>query len=234
MNTLRFTDGASENRVLYFSQKPAGKELEEAFELPPVPPAGVFDARFLLPRMGSEGSLAAFSVGSGTAPVRTPILLESVTYPLRISWTMSSSDAHFRLTTNDGTVHDLTTSGELTLSDPGPGQEQDPLRMTLEISNDGTAPLPSAYELSQNYPNPFNNGTVIHLSLPSDAYVRLSVFNVLGERIAPLVDRQMQAGRHTIPFDATGIPSGVYFYRVDVSGPSNEVFSKVLRMTLLK
>ncbi len=82
--------------------------------------------------------------------------------------------------------------------------------------NGGT--LPIAFELAQNYPNPFNPSTIINYSLPNASQVRLEVFNVLGQRVAMLEDGQKQAGSHSTEFDASGYPSGIYFYRLTYDG----------------
>jgi len=88
---------------------------------------------------------------------------------------------------------------------------------------------PAELSLNQNYPNPFNPTTQITFALPENSDVRLDVFNITGQRVASLVDQPMSAGSHTISFDASGLSSGVYFYRLQ-SG-SNLLTRK---MTLLK
>lgn len=89
--------------------------------------------------------------------------------------------------------------------------------------------LPTAFSLSQNYPNPFNPSTRIEFSLPVGGYARLTVFNVLGEEVARPVDGEETAGLKSVSFDAGGLPSGVYTYRL-VSGE----FVGSARMLLLK
>ncbi len=64
------------------------------------------------------------------------------------------------------------------------------------------------------YPNPFNPTTTLRFSLPEAADVRLEVFNLLGQRVATLVDERLAAGDHTAPFDASHLPSGTYLYRL--------------------
>jgi hypothetical protein len=85
----------------------------------------------------------------------------------------------------------------------------------------GNAPsLPDKFELYQNYPNPFNPSTEIGFALPQTANVRLEIFNIMGQRVKQLADRQMEAGVHTILWDGrdaagNAVASGVYFYRID-------------------
>ncbi|MFW6348466.1 MAG: T9SS type A sorting domain-containing protein, partial [Cyclonatronaceae bacterium] len=89
--------------------------------------------------------------------------------------------------------------------------------------------LPEALALQQNYPNPFNPGTRIEYALPQDSRVRLEVFNLLGQRVALLVDEQQPAGFRQVNFDASALSSGVYIYRLQAGG---QTLSQ--RMTLLK
>jgi hypothetical protein len=83
--------------------------------------------------------------------------------------------------------------------------------------------------LEQNYPNPFNPTTVIKYSIPVDGYVTLAVYNLLGEKVASLVNDNLKAGGHEVSFDASNLSSGVYFYRLE-SGS----FTSVKKLMLLK
>jgi hypothetical protein len=74
--------------------------------------------------------------------------------------------------------------------------------------------LPVEYQLQQNYPNPFNPSTTIRFSLPQRSHVTLKVFDVLGKEVATLVDAEMEAGEHSIPFTAEGIHGGVYIVQM--------------------
>ncbi|MEE8578164.1 MAG: T9SS type A sorting domain-containing protein, partial [candidate division Zixibacteria bacterium] len=80
--------------------------------------------------------------------------------------------------------------------------------------DDPDANLPAGFVLGQNYPNPFNPGTKIQFDLPSKGDVKLEVFNILGRRVAVLVDAPKNAGRHTVEFDASNLSSGLYLYRL--------------------
>lgn len=87
---------------------------------------------------------------------------------------------------------------------------------TLVTANSSLAP--ETFELLQNYPNPFNPSTTIEFSLRDRVVVKLAVFNILGEEIAVLMDGSQSAGLHRVAFDAKGLPSGMYTYRLTSSG----------------
>ncbi|MBO6576247.1 MAG: T9SS type A sorting domain-containing protein [Rhodothermales bacterium] len=77
------------------------------------------------------------------------------------------------------------------------------------------AELPTEWALEQNYPNPFNPVTTIAFAMPESADVRLAVYDLLGREVALLVHGVVEAGRHEVRFDAGGLPSGTYLYRLD-------------------
>jgi hypothetical protein len=68
--------------------------------------------------------------------------------------------------------------------------------------------------LYQNYPNPFNPSTTIRFDIPVRSAVRVDIYNILGQKVATVVDRELRAGRHEIEFDGSGFASGIYFYRL--------------------
>ena len=74
--------------------------------------------------------------------------------------------------------------------------------------------VPTVYELYQNYPNPFNPTTKIKYSVPKTSKVSLALFTILGEEIATLVNEEKTAGNYEVEFNASNLPSGVYFYRL--------------------
>lgn len=78
--------------------------------------------------------------------------------------------------------------------------------------------LPQSITLHQNYPNPFNPVTSIRYEVPQQTHVNLAVYNLLGEKVAQLVDDVRGAGRYTVHFNAADLPSGVYFYRIEAAG----------------
>ena len=85
------------------------------------------------------------------------------------------------------------------------------------------------YKLNQNYPNPFNPSTKLEYSIPSESFVSLKVYDILGNEVATLVNEQQQAGVYRTDFNAANLPSGLYFARITANN-----FTQVVKMTLLK
>jgi hypothetical protein len=85
---------------------------------------------------------------------------------------------------------------------------------TTDISSQPVAVVPHAFKLAQNYPNPFNPSTTIKYELPTSSVVRLSVYDMLGREVSVLVIERKDAGVYEVKFDASGLASGVYLYRM--------------------
>jgi hypothetical protein len=103
-------------------------------------------------------------------------------------------------------------------------QEYDTLYYSVNLVNgrgtstEGGDDLPREFSLEQNYPNPFNPATTLSFALPQASHVTLAVYNLLGQRVATLVDGARPAGRYTVRFDASHLSSGAYIYRLDAQG----------------
>ena len=94
--------------------------------------------------------------------------------------------------------------------------------------------LPAAFALHQNYPNPFNPVTTIRYDIPEQSNVRVDIYNVLGQKVAELVNKNHQPGFYTVNWDGTNmvgnaLGSGMYFYRIDA-----ENFTAVKKLLLVK
>jgi hypothetical protein len=89
--------------------------------------------------------------------------------------------------------------------------------------------LPAEFALSGSYPNPFNAETVIEYQLPEASEVRLEVYNILGEKVATLVDSEQKAGYRSVVWDASNMSSGLYFYKLSAGD-----FTQTKRMMLVK
>ena len=106
----------------------------------------------------------------------------------------------------------------------------------LGISDDAINQTPIAYILYQNYPNPFNPKTIINYKLPARSaggpitnYVKLSIYNLLGQKVTTLVDRRQDAGTYKVEWDASDFSCGVYYYRLETGE-----FQDVKKMVLLR
>ena len=96
---------------------------------------------------------------------------------------------------------------------------------------------PQTFSLGQNYPNPFNPQTTISFNVKKMCHVNLDIYNLRGQHVATLVDGLKPAGQYKVPFDASGLASGIYFYRIrmgDASAGSGEKFVAVRKMVVLE
>ena len=119
------------------------------------------------------------------------------------------------ITTNDAASPVITIPVRYTVTDDPVSAHEDQLA--------------GEFRLNQNYPNPFNPSTTITYALPEQTDVRLEVFAISGQRVTVLVDEVQQAGQHRVSFDASGLASGVYLYRLQAG-----TFIKTQRMVLIK
>lgn len=97
------------------------------------------------------------------------------------------------------------------------------------VGQDDPPPLPDGFSLSQNYPNPFNVSTIINYTLPEAVWVRLEVYNILGKKVATLIDEIQQPGYYSHVWNAIDRPTGVCFYRLTAGQ-----FEQTQKMLLLK
>lgn len=93
---------------------------------------------------------------------------------------------------------------------------------------------PSEFSLENNYPNPFNPSTQIKFSLPENSEVSLKIYNLMGQEISSLIDNAMEAGLHEATFEGDDLPSGFYIARIQATGVSGKIFSKEIKMQLVK
>jgi hypothetical protein len=89
--------------------------------------------------------------------------------------------------------------------------------------------IPGEYSLEQNYPNPFNPVTMINFSIPNEDLVTLKIYNTIGEEIETLINEMKQAGNYNVSFNASSLPSGIYFYRLQAGD-----FLETKKMILLR
>jgi flagellar hook capping protein FlgD len=191
-----------------------GGGLETAVELPPVPPAGMFDARVLLNGIGT------MLVPDGADEAVYPLLLQGEVEQLR--WQVPADQAGRWELLVDGATVEMVGSGALYVD------------ASQELSVRRIAPLPAEFALGANYPNPFNPSTTIGYSLTMAGTVELRVYACTGQLVRRLVAGEQPAGKHTVQWDGAdaqghAMANGVYLYELRAGA-----FRSVRRMVLIK
>jgi photosystem II stability/assembly factor-like uncharacterized protein len=105
---------------------------------------------------------------------------------------------------------------------------------TIYNSVEVTGSLPNNFVLDQNHPNPFNPSTTISFSLPLEAKVNIKLFNMLGQEVAQITEKEFQAGIHSVDFNAASLSSGAYIYTLEAIGLNGEIFKSSRKMLLLR
>lgn len=215
---VRIQDAAGNRQSLYYGATVVKNISDGTFDLPPIPPAGMFDARFADGRMAEilrDGEGHSF-----------PILISSASYPITISWISGCPGLTAALETGDHRV----------IGRPGDSVPVIDENVSLVLRLASGAAMPDKYSLTQNFPNPFNPVTKIDYSLPEDANVVLKVFNILGQEVMVLVNGAQHAGYETVTFDANAFASGVYLYRIEATSIAKPftVFVQSRKMLLLR
>ena len=100
---------------------------------------------------------------------------------------------------------------------------------TVDVQETPENEIPKEFVLNQNYPNPFNPSTIISYALPQSGLVTLSIFNVLGEKVAELINKMQSAGNYKINFNANRFSSGTFFYKIQVGD-----YVEIKKMQLMK
>lgn len=200
LGLILISDNSNNHAKLYLSDKP---KLEN-YELPPLPPKNIFDVRF-------EKDRFIASINE-----ENTIFIQGASYPVKIK----SSKYNLILEDASGTVaKNLSANEEFVIDD----SQINLLKVKVVHS------MSENITLYQNYPNPFNPNTKIMFELPEKSYVKIVVYNTLGEEVSVLVNGELSAGKHSINFNASGLAEGVYLYKL-IAGD----FVDVKKMMVLK
>jgi protocatechuate 3,4-dioxygenase beta subunit len=218
LNSMTIRDAAGNSQVLYFGDK-SSVDQSKSYEMPPTGPDGSFDVRF------ASQKYAALHSSSLTSPVVFPVQIRSAAAgSLTISWSVRNSSVRYNLADVNGK---LLTSSPMTGSSSMKVASSTLTGLQLIASASG---LPKEYALHQNYPNPFNPSTTIAFDLPATAVVSLKVYNILGQEVSTILDGvRFEGGEHTTRFDASELPSGMYFYQLRAGS-----FTATKKLVLIK
>jgi photosystem II stability/assembly factor-like uncharacterized protein len=217
-NTLIVADAAGNEQKLYYG-KDEGIDVNR-FELPPMPPEGMYDVRFATGMMLEviDGKMKDI-----------PLHIASAQYPVTIQWQLGNSRDIAYLRMGGGSV-ELQKNGKVQIKDST-------MQVHLYLPSGPTNDMPKEYALEQNYPNPFNPSTTIKFQLPVKSSVTLRIYTILGQRVAELVNDIKPAGDVSVVWKTQNWnASGVYFYRLEatsVSDPS-KTFTQVRKAILIR
>jgi hypothetical protein len=182
------TDAAGQSYTLY---SVTTQEDLSRYELPPLPPAGVFDIRY------SSGKIAEDISASQS------IEMSGVVYPVKIQ--VENMHAKFTDGFSNEFNKELIPGEELIIYDNQIN------KLIVQSSHSST---PVKYSLDQNFPNPFNPVTTIKFSIANSGVVTLKVFDILGREVATLLNEEKPAGNYEVEFNASELASGIYFYKL--------------------
>lgn len=228
LNTLTISDASGNSQILYFGAESRAQVPVQMFELPPLPPQGVFDARFVTDDAGFMVQTHGADVGEFT------IVLQAQSYPLALSWSVGPEVAYALVDAFGGEIfplRSLTGTGAAVITQPAVN------RLLLKTGESGL--VPKEFALFQNYPNPFNPSTLVKYALPVGGRVLIEVYNVLGQKVKTLVSEEQAAGFHVVEWNGTGntgqtLGSGVYWIRMSANGPAGESFAGIKKVMFLK
>jgi hypothetical protein len=165
-------------------------------------------------KTGSTNQIREVSGGSGgkgqnSLPVEFGLGSASTIDSLIVRWPSGTVQSFANV--NPNVIYSLTEGGQL-------------LGVNKTSSN-----IPDKFGLLQNYPNPFNPATVIGFQLVVNSFTSLKIYDILGKEVTTLVNEQLQPGSYEATFDASGLPSGTYFYKIQAGG-----FTATKKMILVK
>lgn len=196
-------DAQGQHYTLYAAN---GSVQLKTFNLPPLPPAGLFDVRY--------GSQRFVEDLSNTQTIN----LTGVVYPVTIS--VEGISIKLEDAVDGSKVSSVLKDGNsFVISNSSVS--------SLKVSSENV--IPNEYSLEQNYPNPFNPTTTIKFAIPEAGNVKLNIYNAIGQKVAEVVNSTMEPGSYSINWDATNLASGLYFYELNTNN-----FSLVKKMMLLK
>lgn len=239
--SLAVSDGAGGTQELRLGlAQTATDSIDAAFgesELPPLPPVGVFDARFIGADINvplGQGVIKDYRAGAANF---TGTKTHEISYQLgagtsaTISWDLPSNVSGLLEDLFGGVIVKQAMTGKGNFAVPNPAINKLKLTIIYMVTSveQKSVTQPTAYGLRQNYPNPFNPATTIEFSLPQADHVTLKIINLAGQEIHRLVDKMLTPGTYRVHWQPHALPSGEYLYQIQAGN-----FKETKRLVLLK
>ncbi|MFI5250865.1 MAG: T9SS type A sorting domain-containing protein [Bacteroidota bacterium] len=216
---VTISDRLQRSRTLYLTETPDNNLDMALYELPPIPPKDVFDARFVSQRMIELYPKDLQSITT------YPIYIQSAVYPLQITGNIPSTGGR-TITIEELSGNNVVRSQNLTSTGMVLVYNGENI-IRLKIS--GVQEIPTQFALKQNYPNPFNPATTISFDIPVRSTVNLVIYDILGKEVKTITHKEYDAGSYSIAVDFSNFASGVYMYRI-----STEKYTEMKKMLLLR
>jgi hypothetical protein len=197
------TDKAGRSYTLYAVK---GEVDLNQYEMPPAPPAGMFDIRYGSGRIAEDINNSIQSID-----------MSGVEYPIKVR--VEGMDIRLQDQTGKEINQNVKAGEEVTIGNSAINK----LMVSGQL-------IPDKYSLDQNYPNPFNPSTTIEFSLPENVKnVKLTIYNVLGQKVTELVNTSLDAGKYVYQWNAKNVATGLYIYEL-----RTDKFVAIKKMMLLK
>jgi len=208
------SDGNHSQKLLFGKKLPRGVN-KLSYSLPPLPPGNVFDARFKGDtRLVEDNEMYIKLSDPNETPLKLKINVQSI-----------AKQRRFRVKEfADGKLlsqYKVAANKQVELAH----KNTDAIYVAPVGDGIAAGETPSEFNLKQNYPNPFNPTTQIKYSVPKASKVKLEIFNILGKRVATLINKEQKPGNYQVTFDGSKLASGMYLYRLQAG---NHVMTKKL------
>jgi hypothetical protein len=216
-NKIIIRDVQGREQTLYLANELDNGLTPSFFDMPPLPPEGVFDVRFASNRI--------LEVCSNDRLSNYPIKISSADYPLTVMWEIQPTLNSLSFDVG-GEIIPLKSEGSRQIEDKN---------TSLAITAIPMMELPQDFVLEQNHPNPFNPSTAFRYGLPTQSEVRLTIYDILGQKVQEVMHGIQDAGYHEIEWSAN-VASGLYLYQLEATGVTEKgkSYTQMKKMVLLK
>jgi hypothetical protein len=215
LNSKPFSTLKFGNQTLYFGADEMKEDLL-SYSLPPKPPTGGKDIRFM-------GDTKLCGSSECYIEVMNPLSALKLTYAIQLFNDYSSSiESQNWVLVNENTKEeiDLIGKGEIVI-------EGDISELTLKKSK--STLISKEFIITPAYPNPFNPVTMIQISIPELTHIKINIYDVRGRLVEKLIDNNLDSGLHNIKWNASDVSSGVYFFHIETDS-----YKKVEKLMLIK